>query len=42
MPVPLTCGHCNHEWSYTGEKAIGAYTNCPTCYYKVRIEPSDG
>jgi hypothetical protein len=39
MPT-LQCQHCDHDWTYTGEKPEGAYTNCPHCYYKVKITGS--
>lgn len=36
----IECGNCGHEWTYTGEKPAGTYTNCPTCMHKVQI-PDD-
>lgn len=29
------CKHCNHEWDYSGIREY--YTNCPNCYYKVKL-----
>lgn len=35
--VELECQNCDYIWEYTGDKAAGTYTNCPQCYYKVRV-----
>jgi len=37
----VECHNCANRWDYSGDKPVGAETNCPECAYKTAITPVD-